>query len=375
MVEIREVHSLIERIQFADWPNRLYQDVPQYVPPPLWDEISDWEPKSNPAFSYCEAQRWLALRDGKIVGRAGAILSRRANEKWRTNCARFTQADFIDDPEVSGALFRAVEDWARAKGCDAVHGPLGFTDLDREGMLIDGFDRKGMLITYYNHPYYPEHLARLGYEKDVDWVEYLIDVPRPEDPVTEQLNRLSECVQRLQRLHVAQIRRRADFQPYIERVFALINTCYAGLYGTVDLDAAQVRRYADKFLPLLNPHLACFVMNEREETVAFAVSAPSIADALKRHNGRLFPLGFADVLRALRESDTLDLFLIAVRPDYQNKGVNAILMNHVLKGCHELGIVRAETGPQLETNARALNQWNLFSYQNHKRRRCFVKKL
>ena len=161
MVEIREVKTLWDRVRFVNWPNVLYRDVPQYIPAMLGDDLSDWNPKKNPAFTYCDARCWLALRDGKIVGRIGAILSRRANEKWHTKRMRFTQVDFIDDFEVSSALFRTVEDWAREKGCDQVHGPLGFTDLDREGMLVEGFDRQSMFITYYNHPYYPAHLEKL----------------------------------------------------------------------------------------------------------------------------------------------------------------------------------------------------------------------
>ena len=375
MVEIREVLSRSDLKRFVTYPNKLYRDVPQYIPPLVSDDMADWNPKSNPAFSYCEARCWLALRDDEIVGRIGAILSRKSNEKWHTRRMRFTQVDFIDDAEVAGALFAAVENWAREKGCDEVHGPLGFTDLDREGMLIEGFDQKSMFITYYNHPYYLDHLARLGYVKDVDWVEFLIEVPGPSDPISDKLNRLSERVQRMQKLHVAQIKRRRDYKPYIEKVFELINICYAHLYGTVDLTDAQIKKYADKFIPLINPELACFLMNEREEMVGFAVSAPSIAAASKKHGGRLFPIGFIDVLRALRRNDTLDLFLIAVRPDYQNSAANAILMNHVLKGCHKLGIVKAETGPQLELNEKIQHQWNLFKYRNHTRRRCFVKKL
>ena len=375
MLEIREVRTRGDLKKFVTYPNKLYRDVPQYMPPLVSDDMADWNSKANPAFDYCEARCWLALRGGEIAGRIGAILSHKANEKWHTRRMRFTQVDFIDDAEVSDALFRTVEDWAREKGCNEIHGPLGFTDLDREGMLIEGFDQKGMFITYYNHPYYLDHLARLGYEKDVDWVEFLIRVPGPEDPMSDKLNRLSERVQRMQKLHVANIRSRGEYKPYIEKVFALINTCYAHLYGTVDLSEKQIRKYADKFIPLINPELACFVMDEQENMVGFAVSAPSIAEASKKHSGRLFPIGFIDILKALRKNDTLDLFLIAVLPEYQNKGVNAILMNHILKGCHKLGIVQAETGPQLELNTKIQHQWNLFQYRVHKRRRCYIKKL
>ena len=296
------------------------------------------------------------------------------NEKWQTNRMRFSQLDFVDDPEVSAALMGAVENFAREKGCDEIHGPLGFTDLDREGLLIEGFDRKSMFITYYNHPYYKVHLEKLGYGKDVDWVEYLLPVPQDERTI-DRLQRLSERVASHNRLHIAEIRRRKDYGPYVEKFFRLWNTCYAPLYGTTPLTDAQIRRYVKKFVPLVNPDLACFVMDEEENLVAFGVSAPSIANALKKSNGRMLPFGFARLLYALKKNDTLDLFLIAVRPDYQNRAVNAILLNHVLKGCLKMGITHAETGPQLETNHKILSQWNTFQPELHKRRRCFIKQL
>ena len=374
MVEVREVSGRSELRAFVDYPNALYRDVPQYIPSMIGDDLSDWDPGKNPAFSYCEAKCWLARREGKIVGRIGAILSHRANEKWGTHRMRFTQVDFIDDPEVSAALFAAVEAFAREKGCDEVHGPLGFTDLDREGMLVEGFDRRSMFITYYNHPYYPEHLARLGYSKDVDWVEHLIDVPYDARSV-ERLQKLSDRIQRMTGVRIAEVRSRRDYKPLVEKVFRMVNTCYAGLYGTVELDENQVARYADKFIPLINPELACFLLDEQGELAGFAVSAPSMADALKKSRGRLFPLGWIGVLRALKVNDTLDLFLIAVRPDLQNSGVNAVMLNHILKGCQRIGIRRAETGPMLESNHKIQSQWTLFHTEQHKRRRCFIKKL
>lgn len=374
MVEIREVLNKSDLKKFVVYPNLLYKDVPQYMPPFISEDLADWDPKKNPAFAYCEAKCFLAWRDGEIVGRIGAILSKKANEKWNTHRMRFTQVDFIDDYEVSEALFAAVESWAKEKGCNEVHGPLGFTDMDREGMLVEGFDQKSMFITYYNHPYYIDHMTRLGYIKDVDWVEFLIDVPYDEKTV-DKMQRLSDRVLRMTGLHVAELKSRRDYGPYLGQVFDLINTCYAGLYGTVELSNEQVKKYAEKFIPMINPELVCFVMNDQNEMIGFAISAPSMAEAIKKNNGHMFPFGFIDLLRALKKNDTLDLYLIAVRPDYQNKGINAVLMNGVLKGCHKMGIVKAETGPQLELNEKVQHQWSLFEHHNHKRRRCFVKKL
>ena len=375
MLEIREVQSRSELKKFVTYPNKLYRDVPQYMPPLISEDMADWNPKANPAYEYCECRCWLAWRDGEIVGRIGAILSRKANEKWNTRRMRFTQVDFIDDYEVSGALFETVEAWAREKGCDEVHGPLGCTDLDREGMLIEGFDEKSMFITYYNHPYYIDHMIRHGYGKDVDWVEYLIDIPGPEEKITQRLDQMAQRIARMAKVHVVNITHRRQYKPYLSKVFDLINICYAHLYGTVDLTDAQIKKYADKFIPLIDPRLVCFVENEAGELVAFGISAPSMASAIKKHNGHMFPLGFIDILKSLMKNDTLDLYLVAVHPDYRNTGVNALLLNHVLKGCHKMGITKAETGPQLETNEKVQHQWNLFNYRNHKRRRCWIKRL
>lgn len=374
MVEVREVKTKAELRMFVNYVNVLYRDVPQFIPAMYGDDLTDWDPKKNPAFEYCEGKCFLAWRDGKIVGRIGAILSHRANEKWGLNRMRFSQVDFIDDYEVSAALFKAVEDYAREKGCEEVHGPLGFTDLDREGMLIEGFQEKSMFITYYNFPYYKDHLERLGYGKDVDWIEFLIDIPYDERTCT-RLDKLSERVMRYSNLHIVPLNSRREYKPWVEKVFVLVNEAYAHLYGTVPLSEAQIKRYADKFIPLINPELACFVADEQDNLVAFGVSAPSMASALKRSNGRLFPLGWIGVLKALRVNDTLDLFLVAVTPEYRNKAVNAILLNHVLKGAQKMGIKYAETGPQLETNEKIQHQWNFFTTRQHKRRRCFVKKI
>lgn len=313
MVSIIEVTTKSQLRQFVEYPNILYKDVPQFVPATFDDDMSDWDKKKNPAFEYCEARCWLAMRSGEMVGRIGAILSHRANEKWHTNRMRFTQVDFIDDEQVANALFTTVERWAKEKGCDEVHGPLGFTDLDREGMLVEGFDRRSCFFTYYNHPYYIDHLTRLGYVKDVDWVENLIQVPTDEK-IIERWRKLSEFVEKRCNLHVFRPRTRLDYFGLIPRFFQLVNTCYAPLYGTVELTDKQIKRYSGKFAPLVNPNLAFFIMDEHEDMVAMGVAAPSIAEALKKSRGKYFPTGWIDLLKAFRKNDTIDLLLIAVRP-------------------------------------------------------------
>ena len=372
MVTIVEVTTKEQLKRFVDYPNQLYKDVPQFVPATYDDDMSDWDKKKNPAFAYCDARCWLAMRGEEIVGRIGAILSKKSNEKWNTRRLRFTQVDFIDDAEVVDALFATVENWARQLGCTEVHGPLGFTDLDREGMLVEGFDRRSCFFTYYNHPYYLEHLTRLGYVKDVDWIENLITIPT--DPaVYDKWEKLSNYVLKRNKLHIFNAKSRLSYFPILKKFFELVNVAYAPLYGTVELSDEQIGRYASKFAPLVNPNLTCFVFDENENLVALGVAAPSIAESLKKSRGRIFPFGWVGLLRSFVKNDTVDLLLIAVRPDLQSKGVNAIVMNKILQGCRKMGIKHAETGPTLELNAKVLAQWKTFDIEQHKRRRCFKK--
>lgn len=373
-IEIREVTTKSELRKFVDYPNELYKDVPQFVPAFYGDDLADWDRKKNPAFEYCEARNFLAYRDGEIVGRIGAILSHKSNDTWGTNRMRFSQVDFIDDPEVSDALFHTVEEWAREKGCDQIHGPLGFCDMDREGMLVEGFDRRSMFITYYNHPYYNEHLTRLGYVKDTDWVENLIEIPTPDSETGVKLHRLAERVLKRGTYHKANITRKGQITArHIEDVFRLVNKAYAPLYGVVELTEKQIKKYANKFVPLVNPNLLCLIYDNEEQLVAFGVCAPSMAKAMKKHKGRLFPIGWVDVLRALSKNDTMDLLLIAVDPDVQGLAINAVIMDHILQGANRMGIKWAESGPTLEVNEKVQSQWKFFEREQHKRRRCYVK--
>lgn len=370
MVTVKEVTTKRELRKFVDYPNKLYKDNPYFIPATYADDLEDWDRKKNPAFEYCDAKCFLAYRDGEIVGRIGAIISNKANEKFNNKRIRFSQVDFIDDDEVVDALFKAVEDFGRERGCTEIHGPLGFCDLDREGMLIKGFDRKSMFITYYNHPYYNEQLARLGFQKDVDWIEYLIRVP--EEP-NERLQKLADMVLRRNKLHIVEVHNRRQIKPLVGKVFNLLNEAYSHLYGVVPLNDRQVEKYTNKFLPLINLDYTSFVENEQGELVAFGVTAPSLANAFKKTNGRLFPTGAFRVLHALRHNDTLDLFLVAVRPDMQGAGINAILLNEVQKNAIKNGIKYAETGPELETNSKVIAQWKFFDTEQHKTRRCYVK--
>ncbi len=358
---------------FCDFPNKLYKDNPNYVPSFLSDDIDDWDEKKNPAFEYCEAKRFLAYKDGRLVGRIGAILSHKANAKWDTKRMRFSNVDFIDDREVSSALFGAVEAWAKEKGCEQVHGPLGFCDCDREGMLVEGFDRQSMFITYYNAPYYIDHLNALGYQKDVDWIEYRIDISSRDSDKVKVIEKINERIEKQGIYHVAELKSRSDYKPYVQKVFGLVNEAYAHLYGVVALSDKQIERYAKKFIPLIDPDYACFIVNNDGDLVAFGLTVPSLSNAMIKCRGRLFPFGFIHVLRALKKNDTVDLLLVSVKPELQSTSLMAMIFNHFFKSTAKNGIRYAETGPQLETNTKIQAQWKFFDKEQHKRRRCFIK--
>ena len=375
MLTVKEVKTRKESKEFVCFPDRLYKDNPYYVPGLKSDDFSDWDEKKNPAYAYCDVKRFLAYRDGEVVGRIAAILSHRANEKWGTSRMRFSSVDFIDDRKVSRALFEALEAFAKEKGCAEIHGPLGFTDLDREGMLIEGFEEKSLFFTYYNAPYYKEHLEALGYGKDVDWIELQLFRPEEHDRKIEALGRISERLSKKHGLHIANVKSNRGFKPYIEKAFSLVNEAYSGLYGTVDLDAVQIKRYAKKFVPLVDPDFACIVLDENDEPIAFGATAPDLSDAMKKCGGRLFPFGWIPMLHALKKPHSLNLLLIAVRPEWQGKGVNAMIIHHIFKNAWRRGVYMAETGPQLEDNANVLSQWNFVISEQHKRRRCFIKNI
>ncbi len=374
-VTVREVTTKRDLRRFVDFPNQLYKESPYFVPAMYGDDLDDWNKKKNPAFEYCESRCWLAEREGQIVGRIGAILSHKSNATWGTNRMRFTQVDFIDDPAVSAALFATVEAWAAQKGCAQVHGPLGWCDMDREGMLVDGFDKRSMFITYYNHPYYNDHLAALGYEKDTDWIEYKLFAPAPDSDVAKKLHRIAEHVKKNRKLHVVRVKSRLQYAPIIPAAFRLINECYAPLYSAVELTEKQVKKYSTKFLPLLSPKTTCFVCDEKNNMVALGICAPSMAAAMQKSRGRFLPFGWIGVLKALTKNDTVDLFIIGVKPELQGAGLNAIILDEMMRGTRKMGIRFAETGPMLETNSKILAQWKLFDKEQHKRRRCYVKTL
>lgn len=375
MVEIKEISEKTDLKKFAYFPDKLYKGQNNFVPDLKSDEIKMLMPETNPSFEYCDVKFFLAYRDGKIVGRIGAIINHTANKQWNQKQVRITRVDFIDDMEVSGALFEAVECWAKQLGLCDVHGPLGFTDLDKEGLLVEGFDRMGSSVTIYNYPYYPKHFEAHGYEKDVDWVEYRIKTPDRGDERIKRVQALASKVMERSNVHFFNIKKIKEAAPIIIQIFELLSECYKDLYGVVPYTENVARDYLKRFTPLLNPNYAKFIVDENNKLVGFALAAPSLAKALQKSGGRMFPLGWIHLLKAINHPEEVELFLVAVHPDYQKAGLAALLLNEITASAIEQGVKYAESSPELETNRKIQDLWKNYDVEQHKRRRCFVKHL
>ena len=374
MVEIKVVESKKDLRKFLSFPTRLYRNSPYAIPDLYKEECDYFNPNVNPAYEYCETRLFLALENGRVVGRVAAILNKKYNEKCGEARMRFSRFDVEENFEAAKALLGAVEAFAKEKGMNIIHGPIGFSDLDKQGMLIEGFDRPDTLITLYNAPYYPQFLEKLGYAKEADWIEFLI---RPSEETTQKLDRLSKKVQSMFGIRVLPAKKLSDIKPYVNDIFALLNNAYGKLYGYTPLTPKMQQYYYNEYFSLLNFDYVCICVDKENKLAGFGLAFPSIAPALKKSKGHLFPFGFARVLHDLKHSDVLELALIAVRHDLLGKGVNAVLIDHVNKNALKNGIDRVETGPQLETNMEIQKQWRKIctNLEQHKRRRCYAKHL
>ncbi|MBE5733542.1 MAG: GNAT family N-acetyltransferase [Clostridiales bacterium] len=372
-VVVKEVLTKKDLKKWVEFPNKLYKNVPAFVPFLTSDELATFTKKENPAYDFCETKLYLAYKNDKIVGRIAGLINHAANKKWGTSYIRFTRFDFIDDFEVSSALFNKVVEWGKNRGYDGVIGPIGFTDMDHEGMLIEGFDELNMSITFYNYEYYLTHMEKLGLTKEVDWVEYLLTVPEKRDP---KLAKISEYLQKKNGYKLVTYKKTKELEADAYEAFKVIDQAFSKLYGTVPLTDNVINKTVADNIPLMNLKYICSVKDKNNVLVGFAVLVPSIAKALKKSNGKLLPFGIFRLLKALRgKNDVLEMFFIAVKPEYQSQGVPAIIMDHVVKMLIDNGVKYCETGPELELNAEVQSMWKHFSVRNHKRRRCFVKKI
>jgi hypothetical protein len=369
-VALKKVVTKKDLKRFIAFQNDLYKGNKFWCPQMRMDEMNTLSRDKNPAFDFCEAEYWIAYRGKEIIGRVAGIINHKANERWNEKLVRFGWIDFIDDPEVSRALIDAVREWGLSKGMNGIHGPLGFSDMDNEGMLIKGFEEMATLASIYNYPYYVDHMEKLGFEKAADWVQYEFEIP---PTIPEKVDRLSLLVQEKYKLRLLKARKAKDLLPYAPKMFHTLNLAFGELYGYTALTPKQVDMYIKAYFGFVRPEFISFVIDEHDDVVGFGISLPSLTKALQKCNGKLFPFGFLYLLWAMKKNDTIDMYLNGVRPDYQSKGVNALYYNEMHRAYIKYGIKKAITNPQLEDNAKALTIWKNFNGRQHLTRRCWIK--
>ena len=374
-VEIRKVQTKKELKEFIHFANNLYKGDEYYAPSLISDDYNTFDPKKNGAFDFCQAQMFLAYKEGKVAGRVMAIINNRANETWKVKQVRYGWIDFINDEEVAKALLDAVAAWGKERGMTDIAGPLGFTDFDPEGMLVEGFERVATMIGIYNYPYYPQILEKLGYTKETDWMEYRITIP---DELPERYYKYADIVIAKNKLNVRKVTRRmVNKENYGRKFFKLINETYYKLYGFSLLSDKQIDAYTKLYLGLLDTRMVSFIENENGELVAAGVTMPDLTAALQKCGGKLFPFGWFHLLKAIfwKPCDTLDMLLVGVREDYRGKGLNAVLVTDLYPRLKAMGFKYAETTAELETNDSIQAMWKYFEREQHKRRRVYAKKI
>jgi hypothetical protein len=371
MVEIREVTTRKELKKFILFPFQLYKKNRYWVPPLIHDELNTLRRDRNPAFEHCESRYWLAYQNKQIAGRIAAIINKRYIEQWGKKYVKFGWVDFKNSIEVSQSLFNVVETWAKSRGLVGAHGPLGFTDNDPEGMLIEGFDELGTMPDIYNYPYYKEHIEKCGYVKDVDWVEYQIKIP---EKVPERIKNIENELLKRNKFKILDARRKKELLPYARRIFPVYNKAYKDLFGFTPLTEKQIDDFIRKYYKNVVPDYFKIVLDKNDEIAGFIIGSPSLSKALQRAKGRLFPIGFLFCLHALSNSNKyVDLYLAGVKPDLQGRGVNAILASEFTRSCIKNKIIIVNASKQLEKNILARSHMNLYETRQHKRRRCYVK--
>lgn len=377
---IKQISSKKDLKDFVRFNYTLYQDCPYAVPDLMEDTLNGFDRKNNAAFEFCEAEFFLAMRGGDIVGRVVAIINHRANQKWGMKKVRFGWIDFVDDKEVSKALLNAVEKWGKERGMDTIVGPLGFTDLDPEGMLFEGYDKNGSMYTIYNYPYYNEHMKSLGFEEDAVWVDRIISIPQKDGEHSanqQKFFRVAKIVQERFGFKIRKFKSKRDLRSsgYVLKLFEIINTSYKDLYGYSNMSRRQMESYAKMYLPLLDHRLISVVENKNGEPIAVGVCMPNLTEAIQKAKSKLFPFGWWHILKALKwkRSKTIDLLLIGALPEYQDTGCISLMFADMIPTAQDLGFEIAECCPQLESNTKALSVWRSLDSEVVKRRHTWKK--
>lgn len=374
-VEIKQITSKFDLLRFVQFGNNFYKDCKNFCPALILDELTMFNPKKNPAFEVCENVLYMAYRDGKPVGRIAGIINHEANQKWGVKNVRFGWMDFIDDLEVSQALLDAVAAWGKSKGLDGLNGPVGFTDFDHQGLLIEGYEYLAPMASLYNYPYYVKHMDAYGLVKENDWIEMQIYPPQE---LPERFGRMAKIVEQRSRVRVDKVKNVKELKKkYGYTYMDVIDIAYQKLYNFQPLTDRQKQQYCESFFPLLNFDFITVVVNEKDEVVGVGVGMPDISKALRKCQGKLFPFGWYHIMKALSSDhyDTFDFLLIAVRPDYQDRGLNAVIIADQHPYFVKYGIKQIETTAIIETNFKNLNHWEFFPHKYHKRRRAYIKRI
>lgn len=372
-VTIRPISTQRGIRQFIAFANELYKDSPYYCPPLWLDEMHTFDKQKNPSLEVCDIQLWMAYRGTQPVGRIAGFINRVANAHWQVKRVRFGWMDFVDDMEVSHALLDTVAAWGKERGMTQMNGPVGLTDWDHEGLLIEGYAYVAPMASLYNFPYYVQHMEHYGLNKEVDWIEYQIVAP---EQVPERVHRMAQIVAQRSKLHVDNVRSCSELsKKYGLQFMDVLDAAYCQLYNFQPMTEHQKAHYRDMYFPLINFDFVAIVANEQNEVVGVGVGMPDIAKALRKCGGKLFPLGWWYLLRALKSKhfEVFDLLLIAVRPDYRDKGVNSMVFDKIIPSFKQYGVRTIETTSMLETNHKVLANFEEYEKKQHKRRRAYVK--
>ena len=372
MIEIREVKTFLQGRLFTEFPNKMYKHVEAFVPALSLDENTVFNKKKNPVHEYCDSIRYLAYKNKKIVGRIAGIINFKINEMLKINQVRFSRLDMIDDIEVTKALINQVENWGKEHNCDTIIGPIGFTDLDRQGMLIEGFDQLNMFITIYNHSYYMKHMEQLGFVKDAVWVEKILYAPKE---IPDKVIRGARIARERFGMKLVKITRKKDVYKHIYKAFDMYNLAFSELYGFYPISRKVMDYYIDQMMLLVNLDYLWFIYDKEDEMAGFGIIMPSLAKANKKSNGKLLPFGALRLLNAVKKYEVMDLYFIAAHPRHHGKGLIAMMWEDGLKIMLKKGVKYAETGPELENNIKMLNQWKNFESKTHKRRACYKREI
>jgi len=370
-IEIIEVKSSAQIKAFAKFPFSLYKGNTYWVPPIIKDEIKSLDPKENPAMEYCDSRFWLAKEKGKYVGRIGAIINRAYNEKTGEKLGRFSRLEFVDNQDVFSALMDTAAKWLKEKGMEKIHGPLGFSNLDTQGMLIEGFDHLQSVASVYHLPYYKKYMDDYGFEKEIDWVEFRLTLG---EKATNKANRGSALIKRRYGFEVMKFEKSEELRPHVKDVFNILNDAFAKLPYVTPFNDRMIELYAERYFKVINPKYVRMVTKDKE-IIGFIIAVPSLSEAMQKANGKLFPFGFVHILNAMKNPKVMDFFLTGVKPEYDNAGVAVILFAEIQNEMMQAGIDQMETTGIIETNHNVISNWKNYEHIQHKRRRCFVKNL